>query len=225
MSIRFYFSIRLPVGAFIVALLVGMLAGCATVVHPGADEAGAWARPADLRLRFDSLRDVVVRVACARLRDDGSYVVRPSQACQGLTAAMREVGATVVKKDDELEPEYTLLYLDGESRSEGCGWMSIATWLSSGIVPCTSLDWSVGELRLLDSRGVVLSKAPLRLKTVTVFGWAALGSRVFYGREQRRREKQLQKRFVRYAQNFFYSGTVARHAPADADDAPAAKEE
>ena len=183
-------------------------AGCVTAVQP----IGAWSRPLDLELKADSLKGTRVSVRCGRIEKDAQIRERNASICRYLGETLKEIGAELVPvNSDGRAVELTVWYLDQpefESQSSGvAGW---AFFASGGLTPEISTASSHAELRITDSRGVVLSKAPLELVEIKAFGWLALTSFLTQKRTPKTRQAELERNFLRFVQNQVYSQSLRR---------------
>jgi hypothetical protein len=177
--------------------------GCVSYVRP----VGEWARPADLALHENSLAGVRVAVRCAAITSEGTLREQSRKVCSALETAMEALGAEV--PDEGAETELTLWYIDHRSGAESCPpLLSMAHFMTGYWIPCKSHEWSEAELRVTDARGSLLERAPLRIEQVSLQSWLFLPSSLGQGGRDQFRRRELQSRFLRFAQNRIYSQSM-----------------
>ena len=156
------------------ALCLLVLSGCATKMVAVGD----WGRPSDLNLPQSALAGVRITVRCGALDHAGQITDRYFKLCLSLENTLKTLGAQLVPAS-EAGADFTLWYLDrGVSEKRGSALSFAAFCLSFGILPYVSSSASEAELRVTDSRGVILNQIPLRVEAVRGAGLGFLRRRV-----------------------------------------------
>jgi hypothetical protein len=159
---------------------------------------GDWGRPADLHLTEDSLKGVTLSVRCGRVYEDGKLHERTYPLCQALERQMEAIGAMIAGRDDRAD--FTLWYVEkGATQADSSGLSTLAFSLSGGIIPGISSRPSAAELRVSDSRGVLLETAPLKIENIQIFGWGALIA--YYQKTENQQKREVGAKFFQFARN------------------------
>ena len=201
-----------PNSLLLLVLAIAFTTGCATRPLPGRN----WQSPIDLRLSSNSLKEMKVTVACGDLSDGKPTKYQTSKFCTAIESRLKELGATIASDTSDteiaigqeaIEPiDLRLEYLVGEQQSDGCGLYALATFLSSGLFPCASLQETPIEVRVLDSRGVAVEEHHFWVKQRRIYGSTALLLLV----DGRAREEQHEsrERLITFLTNRVYTASL-----------------
>jgi hypothetical protein len=164
---------------------------------------GSWAEPSNLNLNDTSLSGVKISVRCAQLRNPGGITEHSYPVCAGLERHLAALGAKIITKGQS-GADLTLWYIEqGVIDKHTSGGSVIGYVFTSGLIPVVSTATSRAELRVSDSRGIILDDKTLDTAEIRVSGWAAL-----LGVRQRARGRDLGKKFYQYAENRVVSQAI-----------------
>jgi hypothetical protein len=96
---------------------------------------------------------------------------------------------------------FTLIYIFNKAKRDNCGWTLVTAILTFSLFPCLEDVQSSGEIRILNSQGLVQARYPLKLVVRNIYG---IGALYYHGLEYLRTDKRenyhrdLQRRLVLY---------------------------
>jgi hypothetical protein len=177
-----------------------LLQGCATQFMAMGD----WAEPSDLHLNEHSLDKVKVSVRCSHMDNKtGTITTQSYPVCPGLSRHLAAMGAEVVKPD-EAGAQLTVWYIEEGVVDKQVSAGSVAGLIfTAGIVPMVASATSRVELRISDSRGVILERHQVMASKVRVFGWSA-----WLALGKKARQKELGQKFYTFVKNRVVSQAI-----------------
>jgi hypothetical protein len=205
---KWEFQLKFFKTALICAGLI-LLQGCATQFMA----MGEWAEPSDLHLNEHSLSGVKVSVRCSHMDKAGTITPQSYPICPGLARHLIGLGAEALA-NDQPGANLTVWYIEEGVVDKQISAGSVAGLIfTAGIVPMVSSATSRVELRITDSRGVVLERHQLTASKVRVFGWSA-----WFALGKKARQKELGQKFYQFVKNRVVSQAVDQKLAAPAKD-------